>query len=442
MWNPFKKRLFSSGRSSLLEPRGRRGGAYTVEIPDVGAGHYLFDPSDPCSIHSKRLEAWCDVEDPDTARDELHWHCMLLSQFETGEERIRNMANQLIQSREQKIIANREATLESKIAAREGAADSAPARVQGEREEREQAEERERELRKEANEKGGMLEQLRQKFDELPRRERVGIKFRLVVTVSISFTIFDVGVLGNAFELLPGAEHWKWILTAGVALAPLSIAIGIAQWLSAAELDIREGVKATRLAFVAGLLCIIGIGLIVLFRVAASGEPPLPWNAYLFLAFIQSALAMAETMLYTVYFDSKVGRALQERIEAAEEEIEAIDSRAISEHRRATAVQGKIGTIEKQAAEARSEVKRAPAEMEKIQSGIEGEAGVLRGIVESAILEGIVAAQRVREREAREERERKAAKEKGFGFGLGWGAAALIATSTFVLGIIISSVSI
>lgn len=440
MRNPFRKRRKGSGRTNLLEALSRRKGAYTVEIPDEGAGHYVYDPNDPCSIHSHRLEAWCNVENTDTARDELHWHCMMLSQLGIEAQPIREMADRLIDSREQKLGADQERELEEGLAKQAGIANSASKRVQGEREEREQAEQRERELRKEAELAQSKVEHLRGEFDELPRRERVSIRFRLVIAVSISFTIFDVGVLGNAFELLPGQLIWKIILTAGVALAPLSIAIGIAQWLSAAELSIREGVKATRLALVAGALCIIGIGLIVLFRMAASGTPPLPWNAYLFLAFIQSALAMAETMLYTVYFDSKVGRALQERIEAAEEEVEAIDSRAIAEHRRAAGTQTSIGKIEQGAAEAQSELDRAEGERASIRNSAEGEAGILKGIVESAILEGVVAAKRAEERKRREKEERE--REEGFNPGLAWGSATVLGITIFVLGIAAGSISI
>lgn len=403
MRNPFKRRSRTSeGRSSLLDSQTRHSGAYTVEIPDVGAGHYVYDRSDPCSIHSRRLEAWCDIEDRKIAADELHWHCMILSQLGIGAEQIRQMADQLIESRQQKLAAERESVFEAKLAGLEGNADSAPARTQGEREEREQAEEREGELRKEAEVASGKVDRLRERFDALPRRARVPVRFPLVVSVSISFTIFDIGILGNAFELLPGEIGWKIVLTIGVALAPLSTAIGIAKWMSAAELSIREGVKATRLALVAGALCIIGIGLIVLFRAAATGEPPLPWSAYLFLAFIQSALAIAETMLYTVYFDSKVGDALLKRIAVAEEEIAKIDNRAVAEHRRAATSQTRIGEIEEGAAKARSELNRAEPELAKIQASTEGEAGMLKGIVEAAILEGVVAAERARERRQRQ----------------------------------------
>lgn len=439
MRNPLRRKPKGGGRASLLETLSRRKGAYTVEMPDEGAGHYVYDPSDSCSIHSHRLEAWCNVEDAATARDELHWHCMMLSQLGIGAEPIHQMADQLIESRQQKLAADRESMLESRLAAHEGEADSASDRTQGEKEERVQAEEREQELRNEAEAAHSKVDALRQKFDELPRRERVPIHFRLVATVSISFTIFDVGVLGNAFEFLPGQIVWKIVLTAGVALAPVSTAIGIAQWLSAAELPIREGVKATRLALVAGVLCIIGIGLIVLFRMAASGTPPLPWNAYLFLAFIQSALAMAETMLYTVYFDSKVGRALLKRIETAEEDAAAVDSRALSEHGRATAAQKRVAKIEQGAAHARSELKRAEPEQAKIRSSVEGEAGMLKGIVEAAILEGVVAAQRADERKKREKEE---AKEEGLHPGFAWGVAGILAATIFTLGLIANSISL
>lgn len=433
----FRRRKGRSPGSSLLEPRGRHSGAYTVEAPDIGAGHYLFDPSDPCTVHGKRLEAWCDIDDFATARDELHWHCMLLSQFGAEAESIRQMADSLIESRQQKLSARQEQVLEGEMANREGTADSAPARVQGEREERQQAEGRELDLRKEAGEADSKVEGLRKRFDDLPARFRVRIETKWLATATISLTVFDVGVLGNAFELLPGELVWKIILTIGVALAPLSVAIGIAKWISAADLSIREGVKATRLAMVAGFLCLIGIGLIVLFRTAASGTPPLPWSAYLFLAFIQSALAIAETMIYTVYFDSKVGQALLDRVKVAEQEVEAIDRRAVKEHERATRAQAKIGAIESKAATARAELSRSEPELARIRAGVQGEAGVLKGIVESAILEGVVAAQRVREREERERAEREAADETELQPGLGWGIASLIGIGIFVLGVFV-----
>jgi hypothetical protein len=362
---------------------------------------------------------------------------MLLSQFGADAESIRQMANGLIESRQQKLSANREQKLESTLALHEGEAESAEARKVGEREERQQAEERERERRKEAEEANTKVDELYKKFDALDRRFRVPIKFRLVFAVSISFTIFDVGVLGNAFELLPGETIWKIILTIGVALAPLSTAVGIAKWMSAAELSLREGIKATRLAMLAGALCLIGIGLIVLFRMAASGTPPLPWNAYLFLAFIQSALAISETLLYTVYFDSKVGQALLARIHAAEKEVQVIDSSSVIEHERAKAAQARIGTIERKAAEARAELNRTEPELAKIRSSASGEAGVLKGIVESAILEGVVAAQRVKEREEREQREWEEAQERGIDPRLRWGIATLLGLVIFLTGVVI-----
>ena len=177
------------------------------------------------------------------------------------------------------------------------------------------------------------------------------VGFKGVLGVSVSFTVFDVGVMGTAFHLIPGDLSWKIVLTFGVALAPISTAIGIAQWLSAAEASIREGVKATWLAFAAGLLAIIGIGLIVLFRAAATGDPPLPAHAYAFLAFIQSALAMAEAMIYTVYFDGKVGAALLERIAVAEGEIKELETAEAGERENAQRAEARIGEIETAAEE-------------------------------------------------------------------------------------------
>jgi hypothetical protein len=410
MRNFFRRRLDRwRGHTAMLDAEGGRKGAYTVEIPEIGAGHYVFDPSDSCGIHSRRLEAWCDIEDPAIARDELHWHCMMLSQLGIGEEPIRRMADQLIENRGKKLAADREFALERELAAVAGTVNSAPDRVDGEREERAQAEAREGELKDRARRKGEMIEKIRERFESLPRRERVPIGRTLVYSVSVSFTIFDVGVLGNAFELLAGEWYWKVVLTAGVALAPLSTAIGLAQWMSAAELPVREGVKATRLAILAGSLCIIGIGLIVLFRAAASGEPPLPWSAYLFLAFIQSALAIAETMIYVVYFDSRVGAALLKRIQAGEEELAQIDRQSQAAHQRGVSAQERIGAIELEAKEAESRLLRREPQQQNIQDSFEGDAGILKGIVDAAILEGVVAAQRAEERKRREEQERKKA---------------------------------
>jgi hypothetical protein len=399
MWNPFRPSPDqAAGRSGPIELLRRRRGAYTIEMPTVGTGHYVFDPSDSCSIHSRRLEAWCDVFDFDTAREELHWHCMTLSQLEGDSEDIRKMGGQLIEGRQEKRIAQREIALEAEMATVEGTIKSMPGRVRTEREEVEQANEREQALRREAESRDRKLDELRQRFNSLPRRARVEIKFRLVLAVSISFTVFDVGVMGSAFELIPGATAWKVILTLGVALAPISVAIGIAQWFSAAELPIREGVKATRLAIVAGTLCIIGIGLIVLFRAAATGDPPLPAKAYAFLAFIQSALAIAEAMIYTVYFDSKVGTALRERIVDAETAIDKIGEEAVAEHGRARAAHSRIGSIEMDAEQAGSKLQRETKQLGDIRKEEEGLATVLEAIVEHAIQEGVQAARRARER--------------------------------------------
>lgn len=385
-----------------LGPPTRRSGTYTLELPDEGVGHYLLDRSDSCSIHSKRLEAWCDVDDINVARDELHWHCLMLSWGGADPEQIRQMASGLIESRKQKLAAKQEASIEAEVALKEGVANSASARADGEREERQQAEGRERDLRAEAAAKDDKAQRLRERFDDLPRRARVPIRFRLVIFVSVSFTIFDIGIFGNALSYISGDWYWKWILIAGVALAPLSTAIGIAQWISAAELPIRKGTKATAFAITAGAVCIIGVGMILLFRRAAAGEPPLPWDAYLFLGFLQSALAMAETMLYTVYFDSKIGAALLERIKAAEKSIETIDNRAVSEHSRAVEAQSRIGAIFRKAEDARSQVQRTGPRLEQARSLYEGEAGELSGIVDAAILEGAVAARQAEERRKRE----------------------------------------
>jgi hypothetical protein len=375
---------------------------YTVELPDAGAGHYLLDRSDPCSIHSKRLEAWCNVEDFDTARDELHWHCLMLSQLGAEREEIRQMAAGLIESRQKQLTAKDEGEIEAEMASVEGTANSAAARAEGEREERRQAEEREQGLRAEAEAKDQRLEGLRERFDMLPRRSRVPIQFRWVVVVSVSFTIFDVGVFGNALSHISGEWYWKWLLVAGVAIAPLSTAMALAQWISAAELPMRQGVKATIFAMTAGLFCIIGIGMITLFRKAAFGEPPLPWDAYVFLGFLQSALAMAETMLYTVYFDSKVGAALLKRIEDAEKSIGEIEMRAVREHGRAVKAQSRISDIFADAEGAKSRLQRSQPGLEQARTRYEGEAGVLTGIVDAAILEGVAAAKRAEERKERE----------------------------------------
>jgi hypothetical protein len=417
-------------------PLSNKSDMYTAEIPDVGTGHYLLDHSDPCSIHSKRLEAWCDVDDYDVARDELHWHCLMLSQLGADPGEIRQMSSRLIDSRRQKLTAKKEASIENEVAKVEGVANSAPARADGEREERLQAEGRERDLRSEAEAKEQKLQKLRERFDNLPRRARVPIKFRLVVIVSVSFTIFDVGVFGNALSYISGDWYWKWILVIGVALAPLSTAIGLAQWISAAELPIRQGVKATVFAITAGAACVIGIGLIVLFRKAASGEPPLPWDAYVFLGFLQSALAMAETMLYTVYFDSKVGAALLERIQAAENSIAGIERRAVGEHERAVRAQSRISDIYANAEDAKSRLQRTEPRLKQTRSEYVGEAGVLEGVVEAAILEGVAAATRARERREREELEKQEpADELDLRPWMAGAAGSLMAVSVFAAGL-------
>lgn len=399
MRNPFRRsRGQVGGRSALIEALKRRSGAYTMEIPDTGTGHYIFDPASSCSIHGRRLEAWCDVLDFDVAREELHWHCLTLSQLGGDAEDIRQMGEQLIRGRQEKRIAERELSLEANMATVEGNVKSAPARTAAERAETEQAGERESALREDAEREGEKLDALRRRFNALPRRARVEIKLRVVLGVSVSFTIFDVGVMGGAFQLIPGDEVWKIILTIGVALAPISTAIAIAQWLSAAELPIREGVKATRLAIAAGALGIIGIGLIVLFRAAATGEPPLPTKAYLFLAFLQSALAIAEAMIYTVYFDSKVGSALRDRIKAFEADIVRIEQQADSEHQRARSAQARIGEIEIGAEREESKLRREPKQLVEIRNEEEGEGVVLQAIVEHAIQEGRRADQRAAER--------------------------------------------
>lgn len=410
MRNPFRRRNDPTrGRSGLFDTGKRDSGAYTVETPDIGTGHYIFDPSASCSVHSNRLEAWCDIADLPIAQDELHWHCRTLSEFETPREEIREMGEEMIVSRRDKVTAAREAAYETEMARSEGIVESAPQLVAAELEERAKAEDREQALRDEAKEEASKLEGMRRDFDELPRRARIPIQFRLVLSVSISFVIFDVGVLGSAFELLSGELHWKIVLTAGVALAPVSTAIGIAQWLSAAELPIREDRSASKLALVAAALCVAGLMLIVLFRAAASGDPPIPPYAFSFLVFIQSSLAIAETMLYTVYFDGKVGLALRERIAGSEARMSRLRREADDEHGSAQSVQGKIGKIQTVAAEEKGLLNRAGDNLVKIREEEAGAAGVLKAIVDSAILEGRVAAAVRKKREAEEARKAKEA---------------------------------
>lgn len=387
-----------AGSSALIEGPTRRRGAYTVEVPDVGTGHYVFDPSDPRGIRSKRLEAWGDISDFDVACDELHWHSMMLSRRGAPAEEVREMGTRLVKGRQEKRIAQRETEAAAEMAAVEGSVNSVDARVRAQEEEAKRAREREAELRQKAAEQEEQIERLRKDFKALPPRARVQVQLSIVLGVSVSFTIFDVGVVGSAFQLIPGDILWKVILTTGVALAPISTAIGIAQWMSAAELPIREGVRATRLAIVAGALGIIGIGLIVLFRAAATGEPPLPFHAYIFLAFIQSALAIAEAMLYTVYFDGKVGRALLRQIQAAERELDVISAGELGEHRHARDAHSEIGAIRTSAQKEGAKLARADADRAAIRGEEEGAAAVLTAIVEQAIVEGMQSARLAQER--------------------------------------------
>ena len=434
MRNPFRREPRSGGRSSLIERLSRRRGAYTVEIPEVGTGHYIFDPSDGCSVHSKRLEAWCDVEDFDTAREELHWHCMTLSQLGGDAERIREMGAKLIEGRQEKVVARRQAEGEAEIAAVEGGVQSVPARVKAQREAISRAEVGEQRIREEAEAHGRKRDELRDRFNALPRRARVQVGFKVVIGVSISFTVFDVGVMGSAFHLIPGELIWKIVLTFGVALAPISTAVGIAQWLSAAEAPIREGVKATWLAFVAGLLAIIGIGLIVLFRAAATSDSaPLPVHAYAFLAFIQSALAMAEAMIYTVYFDGKVGRALLERIAVAEKEIEGMEQAEAGERANAQRAQVRIGEIETAAEKEAAELKRQPERQAAARREEEGAAVMLEAIVEHAIQEGAQAAERSERRKESEAALGLATRQPAFGVGT-WAVGGVALIVSFLLG--------
>jgi peptidoglycan hydrolase CwlO-like protein len=394
MWNPFRRRDRAEGGRVGLLNSFRRGGAYTIETPDIGAGHYLFDPGANCDIHGNRLEAWCDIDDEGRAREELHWHSLMLSEAEIDPEQIRKTTNGMIQGRLERRAAERKAEHETRMSKLEGSAESLDRQVAARQEAAAVAARHEETQRREAEVAREERAAKRQRYEELPRRSWVSVTLTLTVSVSVSFFVFDLGLIGAAFELISGAPQWKATMALGVALAPLSTAIGIAAWLSASEHPVREGKGAGRLALVTGLVAIAGLLLVTVFRAAVLNEEVLGAFELSFLSLMQVGLAMAETMLYTVYFDSKLGRDLKREIEALEEQAEKLERAADVQARNRVGADEQAAGLERQVAADRALLRRESALHEEIESAENGVAGILRGVVETAILEGEMARKR------------------------------------------------
>lgn len=394
MRNPFRRtRGAAPARAGHLDSR-LRSGAYTVEIPDIGAGHYVYDPRSDCPIHSERLEPWCDVDAEDVAREELHWHSRLLSEHGIPADSIRESGEKVISGRRSRRIASLRSNHEAEMANLEGAVKTVETRINGEREKVADAERREQEIRTRAEAVRREVKEKQLEHDQLPRRARITVTLQLTITLSVSLFLFDVGIIGGAFELISGELVWKIVLAIGVALAPLSTAIGLAVWLSAAEHRVRKDRAAGILALVAAVIAIIGLLLIVPFRTAAGGDTVIPPLAFYFLAFIQVGLGMAETMLYTVYFDSKVGVAMRKQIVEMGERVGRLEGLAEREVGRKQTAEDRIKQIEREAAEQHALLDREENLLSGLPAKEDGVAEILRGVVDSAILEGEMGRQR------------------------------------------------
>lgn len=433
MRNPFRRwAKAAGGRGGLLHLRYRSSGAYTVETPDIGTGHYLFDPGADCEIHSRRLEPWCDIDAEDTAREELHWHSLMLSELGTAPEDVRSTGGQMIAGRRDRRVAERRGEHELKMSKLEGSIETLPGRLTAAEEAAEQTTRREKDLREQAERARDERRAEQVRHDNLPPRAWLSVTLRLTVSVSIGFFVFDLGLVGAAFELLSGGIQWKIPLAIGVSLAPLSTAIGIAAWLSAAEHPVRKGKAAGRLALVAGGVAIVGLLLVTFFRAAVLNEEIVGWPEFSFLSFMQIGLAMAETMLYTVYFDGKVGEALRRGIKELTERIEQLEQEADRQADRRQRATQLAKELERETAGERALLRREDALLSELSHAEDGAADVLRSVVDSAILEGEVARKR---RELRDD-EKQIQHEPWLAGGVAYAALAIAVLALTLNGVL------
>ena len=381
---------------------GHGAGIYTRDTPPSGAGHYVHDPSSGCSIHSLRPEAFCDIADEAVAREELHGHAENHSQLGIEPEPIRTSTDQLIEGRREQNTANGRLDLERNMAGLEGDVESAPDRAAALRESASAAQLQALEYDERADDQSRLVDELRHRHRRLDRRYRIAPSMALIGAKAAAVIAYDLGVVVTALGLIPGSLFSKILLAIGLSVAPLGISIGLAAWLSAANHRIRFGDAAGRYALIAALIGGCGLLLMIPFRAAAFGDQVIAPLAFSFLSVVQIALVMSETASWMVWFDSKVGRALEQQITAQEAEVEKWRRKAAGEVSLAKKALLDAEEVERQAARNRALLRREEPLRREITNAEQGSATLLKGVRDNAILEGIAAGNRDTERRERE----------------------------------------
>jgi hypothetical protein len=393
-----ERRLQDGGMSSAHGD----GGVYTREIPPRGAGHYILDPTSSCEIHSRRLEAFCDIDKEATARDEIHGHAENLSRLAIDPESIRTSTEPLIDGRLERRIAQGRLDLEREMAALEGDVESAQQRTESQITNSAHARDRARELTDRADRKRLEAAEMRHRHQQLDRRYRISPSKDLITAKAIAVILYDLSAVVMAFDLIPGTLLTKGLLALGLAFAPLVAAIGIASWLSAANHPVRFGRAAGRYALIVAIVGGLGLLLMIPFRVAALGDNVIAPLAFSFLSVIQVALIMSETASWMVWFDARIGRTLEARIDELEREANTLQRSAESEGEKADKALSTAEEIERHAARSRALLRREEPLRREIEPAESGTAQTLKGIRDTAIEEGRAGINRDNQQRARE----------------------------------------
>lgn len=402
MFERIKRRRQNRGLQDIGMSSGHGAGIYTRSTPPSGAGHYVYDPSSDCSVHSQRPEAFCDIADEAIAREEIHGHAENHSQLGIDPEPIRTSTDQLIEGRRAQNVANGRMGLERDMAQLEGDVESAPNRAEAFRTSAAAALQKAQEYGERADDQRRLADELRHRHRRLDRRYRIAPSKGLTAAKAGAVILYDLGVVVAAFGLIPGSFFSKVLLAIGLSLAPLAISIGLATWLSASNHRVRFGDAAGRYALITALIGGFGLLLMIPFRAAAFGDEVIAPLAFSFLSVVQIALVMSETASWMVFFDAKVGRALEKQIAEREAKAQKWDRLAAGESDLAKKALSDAEEVERQAARDRALLRREEPLRREIDSVEQGAETLLKGVRDNAILEGIAAVNREVERRERE----------------------------------------
>jgi hypothetical protein len=389
------KRMFRNRRlqaAGMVSAHGA--GIYSREAPPSGAGHYVHDPSSDCAIHSRRPEAFCDLTDEAVAREEIHGHAENYSQLGIEPGPIRASTDQLIEGRREQNVSRGHVDLEHDMARHEGDVEMAPDRADGIRATAMSCQQQAQEFIERADDERRKADEIRHRHRRLDRRYRIAPSKSLIGAKAAAIVMFDLGVVVAAFGLIPGSFFSKVLLAIGVSVAPVTISIGLAAWLSAANHGIRFGRAAGRYALIAALTAALGLLLMIPFRAAAFSDEVISPLALSFLSVIQVALVMSEAASWMVWFDAKVGRALEQQIAEREAQAENWQRLADAENGSAKKMLAQAEEIQREAARSRALLRREEPLRRGILNTEQGSALLLKGVRDNAILEGVAAGNR------------------------------------------------